>query len=344
MDIIKNWIQNSYINNNKLSFNSCLFISGYSGIGKSYSINKLAKELDLFIINIDSYNCSSSLQLNDFLLKSFISSLIQVITNNNQKKIIIIDDFDILMAIDNTININLYNFILNNTNKLKHIPIICIINNDLIKKMGEIKKKCQIIQMPNMNEYEIYNILKIYNNLITFDDTLRIIKDTNYNLSNAIKIVTNTNYNKLDDINTIDDLYGNDFNRNKFKNIILKEQWIIPLNFHENLIGELTNNRKGIKKIKELYYKDFIKNFCYFDVFMFKNNEIGIDFFISIISDLYTFPIKKKKEQNNNNFTKMLSYLSLQKKNNKNSYNKSSFSLNQIGNYHLNCINKKFIY
>ena len=163
------------------------------------------------------------------------------------------------------------------------------------------------------------------------------------NIANAIKIVKNINYNNTDELLIIDDLYGNNFNRNKFKEIILKEQWIIPLNFHENLISEILNNRKGNNKLKEDFYKKFIKNFCYFDVLMFNNNEIGIDIFISTTYGLYDFSIKNKKEILNNNFTKMLSYLSLQKKNNKNSY-KSNFSLNNIGNYHLSIVSKKFNY
>jgi len=339
--MIKEWIETSY-NNKKLSFNSCIFLTGYSGIGKTYYINKIVNDLDLFIININSNNCTSSLQLTDLLTKSYISSLIQILTNNNKKKIIIIDDFDILMAIDNTINIALFNFINNNINKLNHIPIICIINNDLIKKIGEIKKKCKIIAIPNLDEYEIHKILLTYDNNITFNKTLKIINETNYNISKAIKIITLTQFNDNDEINIIEELYGDIFNRNKFKSIIIKEQWIIPLNFHENLINELSNNRKGLKKNKEEFYKKFIKNFCFFDVIMHNNNEIGIDFFISIISGLYEFQ-KKKKETINNNFTKMLSYLSLQKKNNKNSY-KSTFPLNQIGNYHLSMVNKKYIY
>jgi SpoVK/Ycf46/Vps4 family AAA+-type ATPase len=275
--MIKEWIKTSYNNYNKLSFNSCIFISGYSGTGKSYLINNISKELDLFIVNINSTNCSSSVQLYDLLYKSYVSSLLQILTNNNQKKIIIIDDFDILMAFDNTINLTLFNFINNNTNKLKHIPIICIINIELVKKIGEIKKKCKIYQIPTLSEIEYFNILYEYNNKLSFNESIDIIIKSDYNIANAIKIVKNINYNNTDELLIIDDLYGNNFNRNKFKEIILKEQWIIPLNFHENLISEILNNRKGNKKLKEDFYKKFIKNFCYFDVLMFNNNEIGID-------------------------------------------------------------------
>ena len=75
---------------------------------------------------------------------------------------------------------------------------------------------------------------------------------------------------------------------------------------------------------------------------MYKNNELGIEFFICSISGLFNFKLKKTNNKNNN-FTKMLSYLSLQKKNNKVSY-KSSFPFNQIGNYHAMMVNKKHNY
>jgi adenylate kinase family enzyme len=50
---IKQWIINCY-SYSKLSFDSCLIISGSSGSGKSYLINKIVKDLDLFHISINS--------------------------------------------------------------------------------------------------------------------------------------------------------------------------------------------------------------------------------------------------------------------------------------------------
>lgn len=340
MEEIKKWIIDCY-SSSKLSFNSCLFISGISGSGKSYLINKIIKDLNLFQISIDSNNCSSSSQLLDLLIKSFNSSLIQILTNNNSNKIIVIDDFDVLNSIDNTINLSIYNFILNNIGKLKNIPIIIIINNEIIKKIGEIKKKCKIIEIQKLNEYEIYDILKNYKKDIELGEALKIIADTDYNINEAIKMINNLRFNHSDDFIDYNDIYISDFNRNNLKKLLLKEQWLIPLNFHENLINEL-NNRKGKKKDKEDYYKKFIIDFCYFDLFMNKSNEISLDLFICIIKKLYDFPSKKEK-RDKQNFTKMLSYLSLQKKNNKNAF-KSSFPFQQIGKYHSTIINRKFIY
>lgn len=343
MNIIKDWIITSYNNQQRLSFDSCIFINGNSGIGKTTVINNICKELDLFIINIDCFNCCSSAELYDLLFKSYVSSLIQILTNNNSKKIIIIDDFDILLSLDNTINKALYNFIFNNNGKLKHIPIICIINTNIGKKLGDIKKKCLIYDFPQMTDNEIFQILKIYKSDIKIKEVNKLISDPNFNLSNSIRIITNTYFNHNDDIIGIDDLYSNNFNRNNLRRIISKEQWIIPLNFHENLITELYKNRKGVKKDKEIYYKTFLMNLCYFDIIMNKSNEIGIELFICIIQHLFDIQLKKIKISRLNNFTKMLSYLSLQKKTNKSNYNKS-FPFQFIGNYHLTLISRKFIY
>jgi hypothetical protein len=91
-----------------------------------------------------------------------------------------------------------------------------------------------------------------------------------------------------------------------------------------------------------LFY--LIYNFCNFDILMNKNNEIAIDFFISIIYDLCQYKYKNNKSHSLEHFTKLLSYLSLQKKNNKKNY-KSNFPINQFnGNYHLSIINRKIIY
>jgi hypothetical protein len=253
MDYIKEWILTP---RDKLSYNSCLFITGNSGIGKSYRINKLCNELDLFIININSYNCSSSKQLTDLLFKAFVSSLIQQLTNNTQNKIIIIDEFETLLSFDSTMNIHLLNFL---TTVHKHIPIICIVSNNI--KLGEIKKQCILYELPVLNNIEIHNILLNYNPNINLTDATNIAIQSNYNIKTCIQIITNTYYNNNDKIFDIAELYASNFNRDNFKRIIYKDQWLIPLKFHENLINEL-DNRNSLKIAKNNFYKNSISNFC----------------------------------------------------------------------------------
>jgi hypothetical protein len=334
-DFIKKWILTPQ---EQLSYKSCLFITGNSGIGKTYIINNICNDLDFFVININSYSCATSKQFIDILYKSFVSSLIQQLTNNTQNKIIIIDDFETLLSFDSTMNIHLLNFL--NT-KHKHIPIICIISNNV--KLGEIKRHCIFYELPLPSYNILHNILIKYKPLLTLNESKDIAIRANFNIKTSIQIVNNIYYNNNDDILDINELYTNNFNRNNFKKIISKDQWIIPLKFHENLILEL-NNRTGLKNYKYIFYKNFIYNFCKFDIMMNKNNEIAIEFFISFINPLINFKYKNNKSHNLNNFTKLLSYLSLQKKNNKKNYKLPIPNNHFNGNYHLSIINRKFIY
>ena len=188
---LKNWILKPQ---NRLNYNSCIFITGKTGIGKTFIINKICNDFDLFIVNINSNNCCNSKQLIDLLYKSFVSSLIQQLTNNKQKKIIIIDEFETLLSFDSTININLLNFL--NTNH-KHIPIICIINNNF--KLGEIKKYCIFYELSNQSYENIHQILLTYKNNITLKESIDIANKTNYNIKKCIEIVNNLYYDNIDE-------------------------------------------------------------------------------------------------------------------------------------------------
>lgn len=338
---IREWINKTYENKEKIKIESCLFVSGVNGIGKSYSINKICEELELSIINIDSSNCNSSQQLNDIILQNS-SSLLYLLSNNKKKKIILIDEFETLISIDRTINITLLNILL--TNKIKNIPIICICNPSILKKIGDIKKKCKIINLepPSNDELiELVNKLKLEDNIRKIK---KIIKTVNGNISQLLKKVEYVEYyNDIDVVNTVEYLYGNKFDRNILYNIISLDSWLIPLRFHENLIKELDNRKISLLQ-KKKFYKTFLNDFILFDRLMYTNNtEIACDYFINLVYNLKLLPIKKNNISNMENFTKILSYLSLQKKYIKQSYI-SNYPLYQIGNYHVNMLNRNFIY
>jgi DNA polymerase III delta prime subunit len=348
---IKNWIDDFYNNihkNKNISINSCIFISGNTGIGKTYSIKKICELLNLYMVYIDSGNCCSSDKLTDIINKSNSKSIYQIFTNNIDKKIIIIDEFDTLISIDRTISITLLNILSNE--KLGNIPIICICSNEILKKIGDIKKKCKIFELSLPSDKDLLKIIKNKYKDIDLSKLKDLIKKCDGNISQLFKqldtISDNTNYNNIDKIYEIEYLYSPEkLNRNIIKNIILIDPWLIPLKFHENLIIEFNNNRKGTKPFKFNYYSKFIYQLCCFDNIMYNNHiDIAIDYFASMVIYLFSnVQSKKNVDIQIKNFTKILSYLSLQKK-----YIKQSYSLNfpiyQIGNYHMNNINRNFIY
>ena len=328
----------------KISDQSCIIVAGPTSIGKSYSINKICNYLNYEIILIDNNNCYNSQYLKDIIYKSTSSSFLQILTNNFQKKVIIIDNFDSLFIADKTINITLLKILLEN--KLKNIPIICISNNDIIKKIGDIKKLCNIHMLSTPNNDEIAEILQKSN--IDINNINKFCLNSNGNLNKLFRDINNKNNDilysdSIENSSDINILYGNNFNRQQTKKILIKDPWMIPLKFHENLIINLNNRNLSLNKYNE-YYKNFIYIMCLYDYYMFKENiEFCVELFASMVYFLSIFKYKKNATSNIGNFTKMLSYLSLQKKNIKNNYNIKNMPLYQISNYHISLCNRKFI-
>jgi DNA polymerase III delta prime subunit len=353
------WLRN-FNYDTKISAQSCIIVAGPTSIGKSYSIHSISKYLNCEIILIDNNNCYNSQFLKDIIYKSTSSSFIQILTNNFQKKVIIVDNFDALFISDKTINITLLKILLEN--KLKNIPIICISNNDIIKKIGDIKKLCvmHLLSTPSNDEItEITGTSEISKRCcINSNGNLnKLFRDmSNANAANAANAIPSSTSNpsgvsdllysdSIENTSDINILYSTEFNRHQTKAILIKDPWMIPLKFHENLIMSLNNRLLSLNKYNE-YYKSFMYIMCLYDYYMFKNNiEFCVELFASKVYYLSLFKYKKNASTASNigNFTKMLSYLSLQKKNIKNNYNVKRFPLYQISNYHISLCNRKFI-
>jgi nucleoside-triphosphatase THEP1 len=318
---ISQWIQGALLRtSHKLSFCDLLFVAGNSGVGKTYSVQKICENLDLFVVNITTTNCSSSLQLTDILTKSITSSMIQVLTNNTKQKVIVIDEFESMMTIDRTINTALYNIL--NMQKFKTVPIICIISSDMVKRIGPIKKKCKIVDIEDPSDNDIIQFLKQHYPDKSDDIIRNVCKNSKGNVSQCIKKLNNEQSidDNMDQNLQIELLYSRGFNRENISKLLYTDPWLMPLKYHENLIKELQNRKITVQKSRE-HYKAFMNDIVYFDYLMCNNaTDIGIEYFASVTSRLAEFPIKKNAVSKIDDFTKMLSYLSLQKKNIKKAY------------------------
>lgn len=335
---VKNIINNT---DEKISFKSCLILHGNSGIGKTYRINKILEDSNMEIIKFTTKEINNSKEFEDKLIKTItVKNFMSIISQKEiKKKIILIDDYDELLALDRTINNTIYNIL--NVKKLKNIGILIISSNELLKKLGNMKKKCKCLEIKKNNEKELYQILKKEKNI---DDKLikLIIKKIDGNIYQGKYYLENTKLINNDNINIdkeydINYLYGNEYNKEIVNKILYTDTWLVPLRFHENLIKELDNRKVAIlHKIK--YYKKFIYDMCFFDIFMSGSIDIAINIISYYVYNLTKLEKKKEVKSNLDNFTKLLSYLSLQKK-----YIKKSFEYNsefyQIGTYHINSIN-----
>jgi len=337
-EIIEELLENNKSKKN-ISFDSCIIIHGKSGIGKSYKINKICDELNVNAIYFTPCNVNNSNEFQDLLEKKTTvkKNVVDIFNNiNNEKRnIIIIDDYDILISIDRTINSTLYNIL--NNKKIKNICIICICNTEILKKIGNIKKKCKIVECEKLNKIDIKKILK-NEKKINEKRLDEIINKIDGNISNGLIMINNEINKEVDKVIESDYIYKNNIEIENIIKFLSIETWLISLRFHENLIDVLKNRKSELKK-KNLYYKNFINDFCLFDLLVNRNAiEIAINIISYQILILSNIEIKNKTKKTENNFTKLLSYLSLQKKNTKRGFSFNSHYY-QIGSYHINCIN-----
>lgn len=325
----------------KITYDDLIFVCGNSGIGKTYSVKYICETLNLFIEYLSSNNCHSSEQLNDYIMKFSSSSLLQTLTNNKNPKIMIVDDFDAMLSNDRTINSMLCNIL--SSKKIKRIPIICICSNEMMKRIGSIKNKCKILYLENPSINDIHITLK---KIYPSKEITKVLFNTSKNLLQCINQVEQKDcylFDNIDDIIDVDILYGNVYDRNKLIRVIMTDPWIIPMRFHENMIIELKNRKITIQKANKLY-DTFIYNLIFHDMLMHRTYAYThvSEIFADIIYPLLTTPLKKNTKPEIANFTKLLSFISLQKKNIKKNYTQN-FPLYQINNYHINmCINYIF--
>ena len=339
-EILQEWIcDKTKMYSPRISHSDLIFVCGNSGIGKTYSVKKICEEYDLFVIYLSSNNCFSSDQLNDHITKASSCSLLQSLTNNKKPKIIIIDDFDSLLTIDRTINSTLLNIL--SSGKIRRIPIICIAANDTMKRIGNIKNKCQILELQNPSDEDIVDTLRTL--FPDSKDIDSVVKRHRGNISQCIQQIEQTEcvtFDTMDDLIDVNILYGTTFDRNKLSSVIMTDPWIIPLRFHENMIIELKNRKSTILKNNNIY-KTFVTNLVYHDMLMHRTGAYThvAEIFADIIYPLLSIPLKKNTKPCVANFTKLLSFISLQKKNTKKHYTQK-FPLYQINSYHINtCIN-----
>lgn len=343
---IKEWINKQIdITNSRLSFENFLFVCGNSGIGKTHSILKICEELNLFVSYLTTNNCSSSVELKDCIVKNTSSSLIQILTNDTKKKIIIIDEFDSMISLDRTINTTMFNILAEK--KYKLVPIICISSLDVVKKIGNIKKKCEIIELGHPTNEDIYCLLKNLNKNISEEMLKNVINKSNNNLYQCMNNISIENsrflYDKTDDIINVNELYGKTYNQEYIVKLLLNDPWLYPLRYHENLINELQNRELTTKRQHE-FYKHFMNNIVFFDLLMYNNLiQDACHVFTLMTYNLYKINHKKNKSSDLSNFTKILSYLSLQKKNIKKNYT-SVFPIYQLDSYHVNMAGINYIF
>jgi hypothetical protein len=348
---IKNILQEFELNKNNLLFKKGIYVFGDPGTGKTSFVTNILKELNYDIIKYDAGDIRNTSVIEDITRHNMSDKNIMSLFNKKVRKIaIIMDEIDGMNNGDkggiNTL-IKLIRPKKTKKQKIEEvtvIPIICIGNYKVDKKIKELMKVCNIVELKTPTSIHISNII---NELIPEIDTNireNILKYVQFDLR-KINSIYNIYKNKPglltyetignilqiksfsdDTKKTTNKLLNNYFPIQNHNNIINEtDRTSIGLLWHENIIDVID---KIDKQQSIPFYLEQLDNICfadYIDRITFQKQIWQFNEMSSLIktlknNKLYHKTLKKKQKINSTEvrFTKVLTKYSTE-------YNNSLF-------------------
>ena len=283
-DILKSFDQNK----NNLLFKKGIYVYGEPGTGKTSFVTNILKELGYDIINYDAGDIRNTSVIEDITKHNMSDKNIMSLFNKKVKKIaIIMDEIDGMNNGDkggiNTL-IKLIRPKKTKKQKLEEItmnPIICIGNYRVDKKIKELMKVCNTVELKTPTNLQIDQLVqKLFCNIDTFikNKIITFIQGDLRKFNSIYNIyIKNPDFFKGDIIENIfqiksynDDtkkitnkLINNYYNINEHINIMNEtDRTSVGLLWHENIIDVID---KYDKKLSVPFYINQLDNVCFAD-------------------------------------------------------------------------------
>ena len=285
---IKTILRNFELNKNNLLFKKGIYVYGEPGTGKTEFVMNILKEMDYDVIKYDAGDIRNK-------------SIIETITNNNmsdknimsmfykkvKKIVIVMDEIDGMNNGDKGgINMLIKLIRPKKTKKQKleeltNNPIICIGNYHIDKKIKDLMKVCNTIElktpsmkqindvmktlMPNMENELRENVYKFVQYDLRKLKTIYEIYTKNENIlkSNIIQNIFQTKSYNDDTKKITQKLINNHYSLNDHNTLMNDtDRTIVALLWHENVIDVLD---KADKKDAIPLYMNLLDNMCFAD-------------------------------------------------------------------------------
>lgn len=328
---IKTILKEFELNKNNLLFKKGIYVYGVPGTGKTTFVTNILKQLDYDIIKYDAGDIRNTSVIEDITKHNMSDKNIMSLFNKKVKKIaIIMDEIDGMNNGDKGgINslIKLIRPKKTKKQKLEEVtmnPIICIGNYKVDKKIKELMKVCNTIELKTPNQLQILNIT---NNLfpnINSDLKTKLITYAQGDLR-KLNSIYNLYRNKpecftseiLEDIFQIKS-YNDD--TKKITNKLINNYY--PLEEHNNIMNETDRTSVGLlwheniidvidkidKKQSIPFYIDQLENICfadYIDRITFQKQIWQFNEMSSLIKTFKNNKLYHEKFNNKNKFNSM---------------------------------------
>jgi len=331
-NFIKEILNNFELNKNNMAFKKGIYVYGEPGSGKTTFITNILKELNYDIVKYDAGDIRNKSVIDDITKHNMSDKNIMSIFNKKIKKIaIIMDEIDGMNNGDKGGINTLIKLIRPKKTKKQKIeemtmnPIICIGNYKVDKKIKELMKVCNVIELNPPNRMEMMLLLNqilpeinedVKNKIINYVqcDIRKLNSIYNFYLNNpeifSSNIIENIfqvkSYN--DDKKKITDkLFNNYYKIDNHNNIMNDtDRTSIGLLWHENIIDFI---EKMDKSISIPFYIKQLDNICFSDYIDRITFQKQIWQFNEMSSLIKTFKNNKMYHEfinNNNNNNKIL--------------------------------------
>jgi len=351
---IKEILTNFELNKNNLLFKKGIYVYGDPGSGKTTFVTNILKDMNYDIIKYDAGDIRNKSIIENITKHNMSDKNIMSLFNNKIRRIaIIMDEIDGMNNGDKGgINslIKLIRPKKTKKQKLEEVsmnPIICIGNYHIDKKIKELMKVCNVIELKTPSVIQISGIIKTL--IPTIEDNIKT-KIVNYvqgdirKLNNIYNIYNNKkDIFKSDIIETIFQLKSYNDDTKKITNKLINNNYsidehltimnetdrtIVGLLWHENIIDVLGKTDKSIsipfyiKQLDNMCFSDYIDRIT-FQKQIWQFNEMSSLIKTFKNNKLYHETFKKKQKYNPTEvrFTKVLTKYSTE-------YNNSLFIQN----------------
>ncbi len=285
---IKNVLREFELNKNNLLFKKGIYVYGDPGTGKTTFVTNILKELNYDIIKYDAGDIRNTSVIEDITKHNMSDKNIMSLFNKKVKKIaIIMDEIDGMNNGDKGgINslIKLIRPKKTKKQKLEEItmnPIICIGNYRVDKKIKELMKVCNTIELKTPNQLQVSTIINKLMPSISCEIKTKLIS---YIQGDIRKLNNMYNFNKnkpeLFTSEIIDDIFQvksyNDDTK-KITNKLINNYY--PIHEHNNIMNETDRTSVGLlwheniidaiekldKKQSIPFYISQLDNICFAD-------------------------------------------------------------------------------
>lgn len=278
-------------------------------------MQQLVEQLGLDAYWIHSSNCMNAKEMRDMIQKGMKTSLLSNLAQIVATKVVIIDELEVFLQMDRMMTSALSDALVEYRSSAGFIIILG--DSALEKKVAGMKGNLKIYECCMPTPADMYLWCKdrapksMKKTLL-----MEIAEASNGNPGYAMNMVKS----KMVCASKSERAVGDETNRVRAK--LADDPWLYPLRFHENLVKELAK-KKGTKQQKASVYQNCLEMLCEWDYMMGSVDDpmCAMEHVCNAITVVVPALESKKTTQKDttlDDFTKVFSNLSLQKKQERN--------------------------